>query len=89
MFVLLLTLPLLANFGWGLYAGVVEFRAMLDEKIQTIAPHWKLSRMAATDRNVTRNLAVLRGWTAGDSPPTSRPARCWPRPRATRFARGP
>ncbi len=42
------------DFGWGLYAGVVEFRAMLDEKIQTIAPHWKLSRMAATDRNTLR-----------------------------------
>jgi transcription antitermination protein NusB len=42
------------DFAWGLYAGVVEFRSMLDEKIQTIAPHWKLSRMAATDRNVLR-----------------------------------
>jgi N utilization substance protein B len=44
----------LIEFAWGLYAGVVEFRSMLDEKIQTIAPHWKLSRMAATDRNVLR-----------------------------------
>jgi len=44
----------LVDFAWGLYAGVVEFRSMLDEKIQTIAPHWKLSRMAATDRNVLR-----------------------------------
>ncbi|HVJ67021.1 MAG TPA: transcription antitermination factor NusB, partial [Caulifigura sp.] len=42
----------LVDFAWGLYAGVVEFKAMLDEKIQTIAPHWRLSRMAATDRNV-------------------------------------
>lgn len=44
----------LVEFAWGLYAGVVKFKAMLDEKIQTIAPHWKLSRMAATDRNVLR-----------------------------------
>lgn len=44
----------LVEFAWGLYAGVVEFKTMLDEKIQTIAPHWKLSRMAATDRNVLR-----------------------------------
>ena len=44
----------MVDFAWGLYAGVVEFKSMLDEKIQTIAPHWKLSRMAATDRNVLR-----------------------------------
>jgi N utilization substance protein B len=44
----------LADFAWGLFTGVMEFRDLLDEKIQTIAPHWKLSRMAATDRNTLR-----------------------------------
>jgi N utilization substance protein B len=44
----------MVEFAWVLYAGVTEFKSLLDEKIQTIAPHWKLSRMAATDRNVLR-----------------------------------
>lgn len=44
----------LSEFAWGLFTGVLEFRDLLDEKIQTIAPHWKLSRMAATDRNTLR-----------------------------------
>lgn len=44
----------LAEFAWSLYQGVLEFRDLLDERIQVIAPHWKLSRMAATDRNVLR-----------------------------------
>jgi N utilization substance protein B len=44
----------LSDFAWGLFAGVLEFQSLLDEKIQTIAPHWKLSRMAATDRNTLR-----------------------------------
>jgi len=41
-------------FAWGLFTGVLEFRTLLDERIQAIAPHWKLFRMAATDRNVLR-----------------------------------
>lgn len=44
----------LSAFAWGLFTGVLEFRSLLDERIQTIAPHWKLSRMAATDRNTLR-----------------------------------
>jgi len=44
----------LVEFAYGLYTGVMKFQSMLDERIQTIAPHWKLSRMAATDRNVLR-----------------------------------
>jgi transcription antitermination protein NusB len=44
----------LVEFAWGLYAGVIEFKTLIDDKIQAIAPHWKLSRMAATDRNVLR-----------------------------------
>jgi len=44
----------LSDWAWGLFTGVLEFQTLLDEKIQSIAPHWKLSRMAATDRNTLR-----------------------------------
>jgi N utilization substance protein B len=44
----------LQNFAWGLFAGVMEHRAALDERIQQVAENWKLSRMAATDRAVIR-----------------------------------
>jgi N utilization substance protein B len=44
----------LREFAWVLFAGVMECRALLDEKIMTVAENWKLSRMAATDRNCLR-----------------------------------
>jgi transcription antitermination protein NusB len=44
----------LRQFAWVLFSGVMEYRAMLDEKIQAAAENWKLSRMAATDRNCLR-----------------------------------
>jgi N utilization substance protein B len=44
----------LQEFAWGLFAGVMEHRAGLDDRIQGIAENWKLSRMAATDRAVLR-----------------------------------
>lgn len=46
--------PDLREFAWVLFAGVMEWRPQLDEKIQSIAQNWKLSRMAGTDRNVLR-----------------------------------
>jgi len=42
------------EFSWKLFAGVMEHRGMLDEKIQAVAANWKLSRMAATDRAILR-----------------------------------
>ncbi|MEW4528825.1 transcription antitermination factor NusB [Maioricimonas sp. JC845] len=42
------------EFAWVLFAGVMEWRAQLDQRIQDVATNWKLSRMAATDRNVLR-----------------------------------
>ncbi|MFG0334250.1 MAG: transcription antitermination factor NusB [Maioricimonas sp. JB049] len=42
------------EFAWVLFAGVMEWRAQLDQKIQEVATNWKLSRMAATDRNCLR-----------------------------------
>jgi N utilization substance protein B len=44
----------LRDFAWQLFAGVMEFRPQLDEQIQAVAHNWKLSRMAATDRNCLR-----------------------------------
>lgn len=44
----------LRQFTWSLFAGVMECRAELDERIQAIADNWKLYRMAATDRNCLR-----------------------------------
>ena len=44
----------LSEFAWTLFAGVMEYRVMLDEKIQAVAQNWRLNRMAATDRAVLR-----------------------------------
>lgn len=44
----------LAQFCWQLFVGVMEWRAMLDERIQSVAENWTLKRMAPTDRNVLR-----------------------------------
>lgn len=44
----------LKDFAWGLFAGTMEHRPQLDERIQAVAENWKLSRMAATDRAVIR-----------------------------------
>ncbi|MBX3438846.1 MAG: transcription antitermination factor NusB [Planctomycetaceae bacterium] len=46
--------PELREFAWVLFSGVREYRALLDEKIESVAQNWKLSRMAATDRNCLR-----------------------------------
>lgn len=46
--------PALQSFAWGLFAGTMEHRPQLDERIQQVAENWKLSRMAATDRAVLR-----------------------------------
>jgi N utilization substance protein B len=44
----------LRDFAWGLFAGVMENRSAIDERITSIATNWKLSRMAITDRNCLR-----------------------------------
>lgn len=43
-----------ARFCWQLFAGVMEFRPMLDERIQAVAENWAMHRMPPTDRNVLR-----------------------------------
>ena len=44
----------LSDFAWQLFAGVMENRAALDARIESVAENWSLSRMAPTDRNVLR-----------------------------------
>lgn len=46
--------PAMREFSWRLFAGVMERRGQIDERIQAIAANWKLSRMAATDRAILR-----------------------------------
>ena len=44
----------LRAFTWKLFAGVMEWRPILDQRIESVAENWALSRMSATDRNVLR-----------------------------------
>lgn len=44
----------LSRFAWSLFAGVMEMRAALDQRIESAAANWSLNRMAPTDRNVIR-----------------------------------
>jgi N utilization substance protein B len=44
----------LVEFAEALLAGVRRYLENVDEQLESIAKNWKLSRMAATDRNVLR-----------------------------------
>ena len=44
----------LRTFTWQLFAGVMEWRPILDGRIEGVAENWTLARMSATDRNVLR-----------------------------------
>lgn len=44
----------LYQFAWDLYQGVLRDKEILDRDIAATATNWKVSRMAATDRNVLR-----------------------------------
>ena len=44
----------LVEFAEDLLAGVRRHRDKVDQQLEEIARNWKLSRMAATDRNVLR-----------------------------------
>ena len=44
----------LVAFAEELLAGVRQHRDAVDQQLEAIARNWKLSRMAATDRNVLR-----------------------------------
>lgn len=57
----------LSRFAWSLFAGVMESRAVLDQRIQQAAANWTLLRMAPTDRNAIRLGAFELLYT--DTPP--------------------
>ena len=42
------------RFAWSLYAGTIESLNVIDQKIQSVASNWTLSRMSPTDRNAIR-----------------------------------
>ena len=44
----------LSRFAWSLYAGVIESLSMIDARIESVASHWSVERMPATDRNAIR-----------------------------------
>ncbi len=44
----------LVEFAEALLNGVRQYRNTVDQQLEEIARNWKLSRMAATDRNVLR-----------------------------------
>lgn len=46
------------QYAKDLLAGVVEKKSEIDNRIQGVAQHWKLERMAGVDRNILR-LAVF------------------------------
>jgi len=56
-----------AAFAWQLIEGVLEHRKELDEEIQTLAPEFPVSQMAAVDRNVLR-IALYELRVLGDAP---------------------
>jgi len=44
----------LIDFAWALFTGVREHRTEIDDRITAVADHWRLDRMAPTDRNILR-----------------------------------
>lgn len=56
------------QFAEELIHGVVERRALIDEKISKYTEHWDLPRIAAVDRNILR-LAIYEMLYRDDIPP--------------------
>lgn len=44
----------LQQFAWQLFSGTMEARAQIDDRIESIAENWSLTRMPVTDRNIIR-----------------------------------
>jgi len=44
----------LQQFAWQLFAGTMEARPQIDDRIESTAENWSLSRMPVTDRNIIR-----------------------------------
>lgn len=54
-------------FAWQLVEGVLAHRRELDEEIQTLAPEFPVTQMAAVDRNILR-IALFELRVLGDAP---------------------
>ena len=54
--------------AWELVSGVCAHCAQLDERIAARARNWRVSRMAAVDRNILRLGSYELGYTATPSP---------------------
>lgn len=46
--------PAVRDFCWQLFTGALEWRNVIDARIEEVAANWSLRRMAPTDRNVLR-----------------------------------
>jgi N utilization substance protein B len=46
--------PALQPFCLGLYDGVVDHQAEIDERLTAAAENWRLTRMSTVDRNILR-----------------------------------
>ena len=44
----------LCRFAWSLFAGTMESRKIIDQKIESVAANWTVNRMPPTDRNAIR-----------------------------------
>ena len=44
----------LCRFAWSLFAGTIESLKVIDQKIESVAANWTVSRMPPTDRNAIR-----------------------------------
>jgi N utilization substance protein B len=60
--------PSLAPFCLGLYDGVVDHQADIDERLSAAAENWRLARMSTVDRNILR-LGAYELLFSFDTPP--------------------
>ncbi len=44
----------MCRFAWSLFAGTIESLKVIDQKIESVAANWTVSRMPPTDRNAIR-----------------------------------
>lgn len=44
----------MCRFAWSLFAGTMESLKVIDQKIESVASNWTISRMPPTDRNAIR-----------------------------------
>jgi len=58
----------LEKFAAGLYDGVIDQQAIIDQRLAAVAEHWSVERMAVVDRNILR-LGAFELLFQPDTPP--------------------